>query len=752
MILIRGEAMSERVGLDFTSGFLQSVEVIDKNSPMVKLAKDLTKVGEHQLGGWALDQEKQFIQKVSDAEGLVNKSAALAQAIIEHPMAVLTLSANEVIEELPSVLAMLASGGAAGVARLMSLGAGGITNYIEGAGAGYNEARDKALAAGKTEAEAHAAGQKSALAAGATQAVLGTFAESPLIKKGFGAPGTIGTAVKREVTTEIPEEFAQTGFADYFGTGSFDMNNALTAAVIAPVIAGTSVTAIGTAVSVARSGDAATEMINAVDPQNSSQIINQVNTALQSSSSIQDAGNKITSSLQEIGFSPEQAVSIANTVATEQFVNNINDIAPEGSRFSIDNINRLIGATANGNPVTLGDYIGATLTGKGEQMFVTPDLVIGTKNDGNILTVGDVSGALISTNLGTETKTETNSDTGTKTTTTVSQNPETNTTTETKVETNPNTNVTTESNVTTNPNSVVATDTVVNPNTNTQVDINSKVDTNTATATAVVTNTITNVKTNIDLEDDIATLVAGGMSPFDAMKVVTENVKNAAKRGTDQSKRGAGSGGGMGVPMFGEEDSGFQHGSLFTRGPRAQFESPLEAFLRQMQSAEPEPAPQAQPTEYFSYGTPSDIDEILAQESGVIPTDVIPSGIGTSFRMPSVFGGMKAGGPALAAGGPLTIAAGKIRRDYRQGDAVEGPGDGQSDDIPAMLADGEYVIDAEIVAALGNGSNKAGAELLDKFREEIRRHKRGGSLNEIPPQSKSPLQYLAAAKKKVSKR
>jgi len=89
------------------------------------------------------------------------------------------------------------------------------------------------------------------------------------------------------------------------------------------------------------------------------------------------------------------------------------------------------------------------------------------------------------------------------------------------------------------------------------------------------------------------------------------------------------------------------------------------------------------------------------------------------------------------------------RKDYRQGSAVTGPGDGQSDDIPAMLADGEYVFDADTVAQLGNGSTKAGSQMLDKFREEIRQHKRSAPVNKIPPPSKSPLAYLAAAQKKM---
>ena len=89
------------------------------------------------------------------------------------------------------------------------------------------------------------------------------------------------------------------------------------------------------------------------------------------------------------------------------------------------------------------------------------------------------------------------------------------------------------------------------------------------------------------------------------------------------------------------------------------------------------------------------------------------------------------------------------RKDYRQGAAVTGAGDGQSDDIPAMLADGEYVFDADTVAQLGNGSTKAGSQMLDKFREEIRQHKRSAPVHKIPPPSKSPLAYLAAAQKKM---
>jgi len=82
------------------------------------------------------------------------------------------------------------------------------------------------------------------------------------------------------------------------------------------------------------------------------------------------------------------------------------------------------------------------------------------------------------------------------------------------------------------------------------------------------------------------------------------------------------------------------------------------------------------------------------------------------------------------------------------GKHVRGPGTGQSDDIPAMLADGEYVFDADTVSALGDGSNKAGAEMLDKMREAIREHKRSAPINKIPPKAKNPLSYLKDGNRK----
>ena len=80
---------------------------------------------------------------------------------------------------------------------------------------------------------------------------------------------------------------------------------------------------------------------------------------------------------------------------------------------------------------------------------------------------------------------------------------------------------------------------------------------------------------------------------------------------------------------------------------------------------------------------------------------------------------------------------------------VNGKGDGTSDSIPAMLANGEFVIPADVVSSLGNGSNDSGAKVLDEFLKTIRHHKRDANPNKLPPDSKGPLGYLLEAKKKV---
>lgn len=67
------------------------------------------------------------------------------------------------------------------------------------------------------------------------------------------------------------------------------------------------------------------------------------------------------------------------------------------------------------------------------------------------------------------------------------------------------------------------------------------------------------------------------------------------------------------------------------------------------------------------------------------------------------------------------------------GRMLRGPGDGMSDDIPASisgkqparLADGEFVVPADVVSHLGNGSTDAGARQLYKMMDKVRTARTG---------------------------
>ena len=74
--------------------------------------------------------------------------------------------------------------------------------------------------------------------------------------------------------------------------------------------------------------------------------------------------------------------------------------------------------------------------------------------------------------------------------------------------------------------------------------------------------------------------------------------------------------------------------------------------------------------------------------------------------------------------------------ERKSGGYLDGPGDGMSDDIdafieggqvkqPAKLSQGEFVIPADVVSGLGNGSSKAGAKELYALMERVRAARHG---------------------------
>ncbi len=78
------------------------------------------------------------------------------------------------------------------------------------------------------------------------------------------------------------------------------------------------------------------------------------------------------------------------------------------------------------------------------------------------------------------------------------------------------------------------------------------------------------------------------------------------------------------------------------------------------------------------------------------------------------------------------------------GDQEMGSG---SDAVPALVSDGEFRVPRAAVMALGNGSIEKGSEALYKLMENVRRSYRSAGVKDIPQKAKSPLQYMKSRAK-----
>jgi len=118
-------------------------------------------------------------------------------------------------------------------------------------------------------------------------------------------------------------------------------------------------------------------------------------------------------------------------------------------------------------------------------------------------------------------------------------------------------------------------------------------------------------------------------------------------------------------------------------------------------------------------------------------------GIGRLENLASQGSNAKAADSFYAMGGPIAFAKGG-HQGY-----LDGAGDGMSDSIPATiegkqparLADGEFVIPADVVSHIGNGSSKAGAKNLYAMMNKVRKARTGN-----PKQGKqiNPNKYMPA--------
>ena len=86
------------------------------------------------------------------------------------------------------------------------------------------------------------------------------------------------------------------------------------------------------------------------------------------------------------------------------------------------------------------------------------------------------------------------------------------------------------------------------------------------------------------------------------------------------------------------------------------------------------------------------------------------------------------GGPVYPSGtGIMALSKGGNAQYPRRTGQIQGPGTETSDDIPAMLSDGEFVVTAKAVRGVGNGSRREGAKKLYRMMHAMEK-KAGGKV------------------------
>ena len=168
----------------------------------------------------------------------------------------------------------------------------------------------------------------------------------------------------------------------------------------------------------------------------------------------------------------------------------------------------------------------------------------------------------------------------------------------------------------------------------------------------------------------------------------------------------------------------------------------LSSAPREVQDAVVQLSPEQQ--EYFN--RPS-----VSFDWGRLQRDAAMSGMSLSQYMANNWNRLSSGDYSVQ--NPVPTLPGTQTTGMYKGGALgavsrfaRGAGSGRDDVIDAKLSDGEYVIDAETVALLGDGSSKEGARRLEQMRKKIRQHK-GKTLakGKFSPNAKSPLAYIKGA-------
>ena len=148
--------------------------------------------------------------------------------------------------------------------------------------------------------------------------------------------------------------------------------------------------------------------------------------------------------------------------------------------------------------------------------------------------------------------------------------------------------------------------------------------------------------------------------------------------------------------------------------------------------------------EKFYAAHPEDLAKLKAAQGASAASGFVNPTPGTPEYDALINTGLGAAGfnpPTFAAGGGIHSGLGSLPEagEYAAGGKLlRGPGDGMSDSIPAVikgqkpqraaLADGEFVIPADVVSHLGNGSTEAGSKRLYDMMDKVRHARTGNKM------------------------
>ena len=203
---------------------------------------------------------------------------------------------------------------------------------------------------------------------------------------------------------------------------------------------------------------------------------------------------------------------------------------------------------------------------------------------------------------------------------------------------------------------------------------------------------------------------------------------------------------------------------LNKKGPeeKEKYSGPLSKFKFNpdvYQPYEPQPPTPYQPRMYYAGGGPVEMmsnANAVGANTGYPMADINKGAYATPYQTPIsrnvLMGSADTGVNPMT--GEMTFASGGISSlggysDYaRGGRMLKGPGDGMSDDIPATiankqparLANEEFVVPADVVSHLGNGSSEAGAKALYKMMDRVRQARTG---KKSQGKQINPEKYLA---------